>query len=166
MDAFFLRGLKYGTPRSLVPLSPCPFVPLSPVLYPSCAVGICGCGTSSVIAHPNVSTSPTLIELRSGRNPATPAPAPACAGAVSSRIPANAITAPTKAFQRGACPPGGRRPGTADNSGTSTTISPVMNADLDGVVRARPSVWNWYPVARQIPTTAPDTTCHRRMPLQ
>ncbi len=34
----------------------------------------------------------------------------------------------------------GRSAGNAHSSGTNTTISPVMNADLAGVVRARPAV--------------------------
>jgi hypothetical protein len=35
----------------------------------------------------------------------------------------------------------GRSAGKAQSIGTKTTMSPVMNADLAGVVRASPAVW-------------------------
>ena len=64
-------------------------------------------------------------------------------GEVRKRMPMNASAAPRNAFQRGARAPGGRSAGTMEKSGTRTTTSPVMNADLEGVVRTRPMVWNW-----------------------
>src|SRR5579862_2907048 len=92
-------------------------------------------------AHPKVRTSPMLMVEKSGRNAVVP-DALAAGGAVMSTMPMKAETAPRKAFQRGGRAPGGRSAGTMDKSGTSTTTSPVMKADLDGVVRTRPMVWN------------------------
>ena len=64
-------------------------------------------------------------------------------GEVRKRMPTKASAAPRNAFQRGARAPGGRSAGTMEKSGTRTTTSPVMKADFEGVVRARPMVWNW-----------------------
>src|SRR5665213_1842631 len=92
------------------------------------------------MAHPKVSTSPKLMDEKSRSNLAAPFADALAAGAVSSTIPAKASAAPTHAFHRGAFPPGGRKPGMDENSGTSTTTNPVMNADFEGVVRTRPMV--------------------------
>src|ERR1700746_3852134 len=94
---------------------------------------------AKAMEQPSVSTSPRLMVEKSGRK-ADDAEAPATGGAVMSTMPMNANAAPRKAFQRGGCAPGGRREGTIENRGTSTTTSPVMNADFDGVVRTRPMV--------------------------
>lgn len=61
-------------------------------------------------------------------------------GVVRSKRPAKARSAPKAAFQRGARAPTGRSKGKAVRIGTKTTTSPVMKADLAGVVRARPAV--------------------------
>src|SRR6266568_435741 len=101
------------------------------------------------MAQPKVSTSPRLIDERSGSRAVKLAIAEfalgafTTAGAVSSRIPIKARAAPRNEFHRGARASGARRRGMDENNGTSTTTSPVMNADLDGVVRASPVVWNW-----------------------
>jgi hypothetical protein len=50
------------------------------------------------------------------------------------------MMAPSHAFHRGGRDPRGRRKGTAESIGTRTTTIPVINADLDGVVRRRPAV--------------------------
>src|SRR5579862_374868 len=101
------------------------------------------------MAQPSVSTSPMLIDERSGRRPTMGLSVEARllveAGAVNSRIPMNARAAAVKMLQLSGRAPGGRSAGIEEKSGTSTTIRPVMNADFDGVVRARPVVWNWYP---------------------
>ena len=52
----------------------------------------------------------------------------------------------------------------ARKTGTSTTETPVRNADFDGVVRRKPVVWNWYPRKRNDPTTKPEMIARRVMP--
>src|SRR5579864_8928114 len=68
------------------------------------------------------------------------------AGVVRRSRPLKARTAPRAAFQPGAWTPGGRRAGKAVKTGTKTTMRPVMKAHFAGEVRARPAVWNWYPM--------------------
>src|SRR5260370_38552016 len=52
----------------------------------------------------------------------------------------------------------------AISTGTRTTLDPVMNADLDGVVCSRPSVWNAYPLNMKKPICAPAQSSSRRSP--
>src|SRR5579863_3743280 len=92
------------------------------------------------IAHPKVRTSPRLMEERSGSNAESGDAEEDVAGEVRKRMPRKARAAPRKAFHRGARTPGGRSAGTMEKRGTRTTTSPVMNADLEGVVRTRPIV--------------------------
>src|SRR5690348_13906829 len=98
--------------------------------------------SANEIEHPSVSTSPRLIDEKSGRNAAADPEVPAAGRAVISTIPTNASAAPRNAFHRGALAPGGLSAGAIENNGTSTTTSPVMNADFEGVVRTSPIVWN------------------------
>ena len=56
------------------------------------------------------------------------------------------------------------RQNSARKTGTSTTETPVRNADFEGVVRRKPVVWNWYPRKRKTPTTKPEIIDCRLMP--
>src|SRR5262249_13072441 len=96
---------------------------------------------ANAIEQPNVRMSPILMDEKSGRNAAAvDVAAEAAGGAVMSTIPTKAKAAPRKAFQRGGRAPGGRSVGAMEKRGTSTTTRPVINADFEGVVRARPMV--------------------------
>ena len=63
-------------------------------------------------------------------------------GVVRRSRPEKASRAPMALVKRGSRVLADRRAGMTVNSGTKTTTIPVMKADLAGVVRASPAVWN------------------------
>ena len=63
-------------------------------------------------------------------------------GVVRRRRPEKARIAPMAVVQRGGGVLAERSAGMIVRRGTKTTTRPVMKADLAGVVRARPAVWN------------------------
>lgn len=64
-------------------------------------------------------------------------------GVVRRMRPRKAEAAPSAEVSAGRGEGDGRRAGRKVRSGTRTTTRPVTKADLAGVVRERPRVWNW-----------------------